>query len=446
MDNDKLMSLTASLQDKYPEAGIRKIEVGEGNGRAVFYLNPNSVNLAVLGKEAVTPHIGGRTETASTIRRTAIDRSYLDLSVESSPYEQPPQNIFERAMKYYYENDVYGVSVDVLANFASKGFENDIDDQEIKLFFDTWCFDVGFKQVLSWIFFDLIRIGMVRTYKIVGKYEPGITPFTPTKVKKGKTAKAIFGEIIDRMEKIRIHKLKKYVEVEKEYEVGNEELPKEFAAKKKMWSKGYMPTAYTVLNPLLVEIEGSLLFNKSKTVLQPSNELKQLFQKEQSELTDDEKEMLKLLPNEFKKQIEEGGGITLDSLYVGEVDYRKQPYERYPRPRGIKAFTSLEYKRALREADLSTLDGISNYILKITIGNDEYPVIDQTQLETVAQLFNTPSKSFDVVWNHTLKIEKIVSPEIEAILGKAKYEQVNMDITGALGMSRSFFDGNSSRN
>jgi hypothetical protein len=95
----------------------------------------------------------------------------------------------------------------------------------------------------------------------------------------------------------------------------------------------------------------------------------------------------------------------------------------------------------LREADLSTLDGITNYILKITVGNDQYPVTTSAQLESVAELFNTPSKSFDVVYNHTLEVEKIVSPEIESILGQDKYTQVNEDITGGLAMSRAFIDG-----
>jgi hypothetical protein len=106
----------------------------------------------------------------------------------------------------------------------------------------------------------------------------------------------------------------------------------------------------------------------------------------------------------------------------------------------------VEYKNSLRNADLSTLDGISNYILKITIGNDEYPVVSQTELEAVAQLFNTPSKSFDVVWNHTLDIEKIVSPEIDKILGKGKYEQVDDDMTTGLGMARALIDGGGNMN
>jgi hypothetical protein len=117
------------------------------------------------------------------------------------------------------------------------------------------------------------------------------------------------------------------------------------------------------------------------------------------------------------------------------------PYERYAKPRSFRLFDTIEYKRSLKQADLSTLDGITNYILKITIGNDEYPVVTQEELEAASQLFNTSSKSFDVVWNHTLQVEKIVSPEIGEILGKSKYEQVNDDMTGGLSMSRAFIDG-----
>jgi len=106
----------------------------------------------------------------------------------------------------------------------------------------------------------------------------------------------------------------------------------------------------------------------------------------------------------------------------------------------------MEYKKSLRQADLSTLDGITNYMLKITIGNDDYPVVTQEELEAVSQLFNTSGKSFDVVWNHTLQVEKIVSPEIGDILGQEKYMQVNEDIFAGLAISRAFLDGNGDLN
>jgi hypothetical protein len=189
-----------------------------------------------------------------------------------------------------------------------------------------------------------------------------------------------------------------------------------------------------------------LLFDKVSTTITAPPELTQLLQKPQNELTQEEKELIKVLPTELKRAAEAGGEFQLNDVLVGHITYRKQPYERYARPRSLRIFDSIEYKKSLKEADLSTLDGISNYILKITIGNDDYPVTSQAELEAAAQLFNTPSKSFDVVWNHTLNIEKIVSPEIDKILGHGKYEQVNDDMTTGLGMSRALLDGGSGMN
>jgi len=445
MDSVKLQKVTASIQQQYPDIGIRKIEVDEVTGKSTFFVNPTNKVLATLPQDkAITLH--GAAEFASTLRRDVIDRSVLDL-IKKSVSEEDPHTIFQRAMKYYFEANYYGSHIDILTNFASKGFENDIDDDKIKAFYDTWNFDVNFKQVIDWIFFDFFRVGMVRTYKIIGKYEPGVSYLSPIPgMKKAKGDLIEMAERAARIHKKRVQKLDEQLGKLDGRKKDERALKEELAAKKRVWSKGFVPIAYTVLNPLLVEIEGSLLFDKTKVTLKPSDELKKLLKKSGSELTDDEKLILKLLPSEFKSGITSGAGIVLDPMFVGAVDYRKQPYERYPKPRGVKVFDSLEYKNSLREADLSTLDGITNYILKITVGNDTYPVTDATQLEAVAQIFNTTSKSFDVVYNHTLVVEKIVSPEIEAVLGQDKYKQVNEDISGGLAFTRALVDGTTNVN
>jgi hypothetical protein len=443
MDSKTLNKVTAELKDKYPEVGIQKIEVDEKVGTSTFFVSPTKKVLATLPPEkAINLH--GAAEAASTLRRNVIDRSVLDL-IKKSVSEEDPHEIFKRAIKYYYEGDYYGSHVDILTNFASKGFENDIDDDTIKAFYDTWNFDVNFKQVIDWIFFDFFRVGMVRTYKIIGKYEPGVSYLSPIPgAKKAKGDLKLLTARAARIHQKRLQNLEEQLKALDGRKKSERDLYKELSAKKRVWSKGFMPIAYTVLNPLLIEIEGSLLFDKTKVTLKPSDSLKKLLKKPVAELTDDEKLILKLLPSDFKAAVDKGGGVVLDPLFVGAVDYRKQPYERYPKPRGVKVFDAIEYKNSLREADLSTLDGITNYILKITVGNDEYPVTEQTQLETVAELFNTTSKSFDVVWNHTLEVEKIVSPEIEAILGQDKYAQVNEDISGGLALSRALVDGTTS--
>jgi hypothetical protein len=405
MNKETLDTVTSSLKEKYPDVGIRSIEIDESTGKATFMIEPTPKSLAFIDSRkggGVTPRMA---ERASTITRDFVQRTNLDLAT-TDPYTQDPKESFKRAIKYYYTDPLVGSTVNVLSSLSRKGFENDIDDDNIKNFYDLWALDIGFDQILEWIFLDFFKVGHVTTYKVLAKYEPRVSHLSPIPGKKMKTSKGM-----------------------------------ENAAKKNIWSKGHLPVSYTVLNPELVNITGNLLFDSVAVTMTAPPELGELLKKPTSDQTEEERTLIKALPPDLKKAAEEGGEFKLDSRLVGQITYRKQPYERYARPRALKVFDTLEYKNSLRQADLSTLDGITNYILKITIGNDEYPVVSQAELETVAQLFNRPSKSFDVVWNHTLKIEKIISPEIESILGQAKYEQVNDDLTTGLAISRSLIDG-----
>ena len=439
--------LTADLQQKYPNAGIKSISIDETTGVSTLMVQPTTQNLAFLDKpgQAIKPHVFK--STAATINRDYMSRQNIDLAIGKSVYEEDPKTLFKKADEFYYTDPLLGSTINILSSLAMKGFENDIDDENIKQFFDTWTFDVNFDELLEWIFLDFFKIGHVTTYKVLAKYEPRVSHLSPVPGQKVKTNKS-------KAETDRLFKLHAKFEQDKEAEVRaivaeakaigipqNELAKFEQAAKKNIWSKGHLPVAYTVLNPQLVTIEGNLLFDNVAVKLTPPQELGQLLKKPSSELTEDEKALIKSLPKEIKSASEKGGEFQLDSRLVGMVTYRKQPYERYAKPRSTRLFDTINYKQQLKNADISTLDGISNYILQITIGNDEYPVVSQAELETVAKLFDTPSKSFDVVWNHTLEIKKIVSPEIEAILGQDKYKQVNEDMTAGLAVTRAIIDG-----
>lgn len=445
MDAKAVKQITAELQKRYPEVGIKSIEVDEATGKSTFIMDETpkvSKALAFLKPDtAITPHISR--EKAATITRDAISRSVLDLAGKD-PYDEDPKDSIKRANRYYHTEPILGSAVNLLASMASKGFEHDIDDPDIKNFFDSWALDTNFEQVIDWIFLELLKTGNVFTYKAIAKYEPRVSTISPTPGKKPKKVnqKKAKGKInaIEEAFKKELEALLVKAKKEEGFDA-NKLAELEKAAKKNIWSKGHLPIAYTVLNPELVTVEGSLFFDKISINLTVPTELADVLGKDKAELSEEEIEMIKTLPSDIKKAAEEGGEILLDSRLVGTIFYRKQPYERYARPRATRVFDTIDYKKALKEADLSTLDGISNYILKITIGSDEFPVTSQEELEAVAQLFNTPSKSFDVVWNHTLKIEKIVSPEIEAILGQDKYKQVNEDLTGGLAITRALIDG-----
>jgi hypothetical protein len=347
--------------------------------------------------------------STSSLRRIEIDpliRDDLDL-LKPSVLQDKPQQIYQRSIRYHQTKEVYGATINVLSNFAAKGFENDIDDTTIKNFYDNWVIDVCFDDLVEKIFFDFFRVGMVRTYKILGKYEPKVNFLS---VLPGEKAK---------------------------------KLKKEKAIRRNRFSKSFIPIAYTILNPTMVEIKGSLMFGQTATFLkkEAGEELKKLLELKSSDLSEFQKKIIDNIPADFKKAVKKGEDIPLEPDLVGEVDYRRMPYERYPLPRGSRAFEAVEFKDELRKADYSTLDGITNYILKITVENDNHPVKKQETLERVAELFDTVSKSYKVVWNHTLDVEKITSPEIGEVLGPDKYRQVNGDITAGLGLVRALIDG-----
>jgi hypothetical protein len=342
-----------------------------------------------------------------TIYQDPMSRSDLDLLDGFNVLSATPQQLYQKSIDYYKCKDIYGASINVLSNFASKGFHNDIDDLTIRNFFDSWVIDTNFEEIVEKIFFDFFRVGLVRTYKILGKYEPSVNHLGSKPGKKAPTVR-------------------------------------EDAAKKNRFSKSFLPIAYTILNPTMVEIKGSLMFGQTVTYLraEAGKEIKELLEIPKKDLTTFDAKLLKNLPADWKKAAKDGKPIPLDQDLIGAVDYRRMPYERYPIPRATRVFESIQFKDELRKADYSTLDGITNYILKITVGNDENPVTKQETLERVGEMFDTVSKSFKVVWNHTLDVEKVTTPEVGQILGQDKYLQVNEDITGGLGVVRALLDGN----
>ena len=170
MRKDTIQKVTSELKEKYPEVGINSIEIDDKSGKATFYLEPTKKALAFLPRE-----------TAATITRDPIDRQVLDLG-KKDPYSEDYKESFRRAIRYYYTEPEVGSVTNLLANLSNKGFENDIDDENIKNFFDSWTFDVHFTEILEWIYLDFFKVGHVTTYKAIAKYEPRVSYLSPMKL------------------------------------------------------------------------------------------------------------------------------------------------------------------------------------------------------------------------------------------------------------------------
>jgi len=397
---DKQIKEIEDIKKKYPDLVLFSTEKGKEEGQYNLFFKPRR-------QSSVPPEIRLKMrERASVMYRDTLTRQSLDL-IQPDVVNQSPVKIYERVKGYYRSKDVFGSYIDTIVNFTISAFENDCQDLRIKEFYDNWCQDVKIKRVLRWMLHEFFTTGFVRTYKVLGPYEPGINWLRrmpdPPKPKK----------------KLR-----------------------EVAGKRHKWSTGWVPIAYTVLNPTMIELRGTPLFNQTRVVFKPTDDMKELISREKIKggLTLGEKLILDSIPPEIKAGIEKGEEIELDPMYIGEMDYRKQPYEMYPIPKAARCLESLEQKEDFKQAEYSTLDGITSEILVITVGDKDNPVTKE-ELEDVADLFDTAQKSFSVVWNHTLKIERVPIENIDEIFGKAKFEQVEMDISGSFGLARALVDG-----
>ena len=403
-----------AFKKEYPNVELASI-VDNGEGQYQLFFKPKLATLDPLSQAGYKVPVelqdkmkmSASSYGAPISYRDPLFRQNLDL-IKPSVVNEPPHVLYTVMRGYYRSMDVFGTFIDTMVDLALAGFENDCEDADIKAFYDNWCEDVDLYQVLEWIFQEFFTTGFVRTYKVLGSYTPETNTLKP---------------------------LKNPPEPKK--------AQKTTADRKKRWSRGHIPLAYTVLNPVEIEIKGSVFLNQTRVVLKPNPDMEDLIKREhiQTELTAVEKELLDNIPPELKRAILTGDEVELDPMFVGEIDYRRMPYEKYPMPPYARAVEIVEYKQRMREADYSTLDAVTSEILVVTVGDKDNPVLDTEDLVAVTQLFNTVQKAYAVVWNHTLKVERVQAKNVNEIFGAKKYEQAELDMSGSIGLPRALLDG-----
>lgn len=373
--------------------------------------------------------------------RDGLSNSYLDLRGKTAA-ETEAINLYSRSEDEYYNTGIYGTTIDLLSNFASTGYYNEINNQEIKEFYDSWVRDVGFLPIVKEIFHNLFRYGVAYVLPSYSTYEPhfeGVSSI-PGKEPNSKTRvglKASVGYVINEFVRkvtgkdMNFNKFSnKYDIVEKGAKIGSS-----------------IPVAYSILDPKYISLTPAGFFNKYTVTIKKEGmkSLKAMIEakKKGDAVSKSAESVLRMLPSGMRKAAEEDKDYTFADDEINIIFFRKNDFEAYAKPRGSRAFDSFDYKDELKKADFATVDGIFNYILKVTVGDKDNPVTDTSILESLAEAFNTPQKAFTIVWNHTLHIEKITTNEVGSILGKAKYEPVDQDILAALGMARALIDGTS---
>lgn len=377
---------------------------------------------------------------ASVMRRTDYTSQTWDTDAGAWQVEGIPgsaQEKISKAVKYFIKDPVVNRCVSLLAELANDSFRISSEDKDEENFVRTWWKDVGGDVFLEWFFLEYYRSGTVPVFKTLIPYVP------KDYVNKNATSASVENESVSAYKDY--HQcLDDSAVAERAYEKGNisrhyrDKSRKALAAAIVTWQIKSIPGAYTILDPLSIDISGPEGMEWAQmTYLRLSDDIKKSLSAPAKEI----KDVVSCIPKEVLSEIKKGSDKVYLPPYLCTVVSRlKQPYEKWASPIMTSAFESLDFKYELREMDRHTVRSVRNRILKVTIGSDQFPCFDPAQIKQLAQEFNNPSRNMTIFWNHTLNIE-FVEPNLDS-LAIDKYEPVLEDIRSAFGVTK-IFTGNS---
>lgn len=129
--------------------------------------------------------------------------------------------------------------------------------------------------------------------------------------------------------------------------------------------------------------------------------------------------------------------IPLDPTRVTHIKRKARDWEAWGIPHLLRAFSAVSSKKRLRRLDDATTEGLVNYLTVFKIGATDsksvYHKVSQNRLNAFASLIKNPTAATTLVWTHDLQIET-VGPDNKVLEFADKYDSVNKDIIGALGI------------
>ncbi len=196
-----------------------------------------------------------------------------------------------------------------------------------------------------------------------------------------------------------------------------------------------IPIKYTMLNPAHIWLNGGLGYDQNWVKILSPFEVGRL----KNGATEEDKQVFNSLPPEVKKQIKANGAtgdviMPLDPKKLNVLFYKKQDYEATGVSMIYPVLNDIEWKLELKKMDMSLSRTIEQVILIITTGEakDQYGGgINPQNLTNLQNMFKNQTLGRVLVADYTTKGEWLI-PDIAAILGAEKYEQVEKDIREGL--------------
>jgi hypothetical protein len=200
-------------------------------------------------------------------------------------------------------------------------------------------------------------------------------------------------------------------------------------------SANKIPVKYVILNPFDIVSKRATTFNVGayEKVLS-EYELSRL----QNPSTEEDQLLYDSLDPKMKKLIKSGSYYTnglqieLDPKRLTFSFYKKQDYEPFAIPFGYPVLEDINAKLELKKMDQAITRTVENVILLITMGAEpDKGGINANNINAMQSLFKNESVGRVLISDYTTKADFVI-PDLNRVLGPAKYQILNEDIKQGL--------------
>ena len=337
-----------------------------------------------------------------SVRREFGRRNYEALR----PSEAIPtkfQDIIFAVQGMYKTVGVIKTSIDLMADFACEGLRFEHATRREQLWYNAWSTKINLQDVVHNFMLNLLRDGNV----IVRRQTAVITTRQNNQLMRGQ-AKPDF-------------KIKK---------------------EKTSVVKREIPWTYMFISPAVVEVVGGAaasFVNQVVLAVEIPRALISMVKNAEHSTNKIEKAIIQKLPDDVMAAIKAGKDhVLLDMTKVHVSYYKKADWDVWATPLLFPILPDVLFRKKMRLADLTALDGIINVIRIWKLGDHtaKPPILPKKAsanklLEMLKS--NTGGGAMDIVWDSMIDLQ-VEYPPVKDILGSDKYEQVDKDITFGLGI------------
>ena len=278
-------------------------------------------------------------------------------------------------------------AIEISVEFSNQPLHIKSSNETVRIFFKEWFHAIQMHKLKEEFFREYFRGGNVFLYKFSGKFGPSYY----------------------------------------------QNLQESFGA-----TNNRIPIRYSLLNPASVFVPTGLTFPYTYTRLLSIYDIERL----RHPMTEQDKQVFNDLPDFVNTQIKQTAAYPLGIFIPLEPErlrfafYKKQSYEPLATPMCFPVLPSVEWKLALTKMDKQLARTMEHAILLVTTGESGTQWnggngINPNNIARLQNIFQNQTIGRVLVADFTTKAQWLI-PQLDQILGPAKYEVVNQDILDGL--------------